>query len=96
MNATLHRYWFIGTADDPFGVTGIGVTAFTEEDARQILIRALPTFAGRQWSAWQCWSLDMLRGARVVEDVDVQLLDRGHVIPNMGLVVDRGVWWPRL
>jgi hypothetical protein len=96
VNAKLHRYWFSGDAEDPFGVAGIGVTAFTEEDARHILTMALPTFAGRQLTAWRRWNLDVLRSAKVVEDVDVRLLDQGHIIPNMGLVVDRGVWWPRL
>ncbi|MCW2926654.1 MAG: hypothetical protein JWM86_622, partial [Thermoleophilia bacterium] len=30
----------------------------------------------------------------VTEDVDVRDLDQGHVIPNMGVVVWRGVWYP--
>ena len=30
-----------------------------------------------------------------VEDVDVSQLDQGHVIPNMGIVVDRGIWFPK-
>jgi hypothetical protein len=93
MNARLHRYWFVGDATNPFGVAGIGVTAFTEDDARLILKRALPRLAGM--TPWHHWSEDLLRRAQVVEDVDVRLLDQGHVIPNMGLVVDRGVWWPK-
>jgi hypothetical protein len=32
---------------------------------------------------------------RVIEDVDVSTLDAGHVRPNMGVPVWRGVWWPR-
>ena len=35
--------------------------------------------------------------ARVVEDIDVSTLDANHVLPNMGLVTVRGIWfpWPR-
>lgn len=29
-----------------------------------------------------------------IEDVDVSTLDEGHVLPNMGSVVKRGVWFP--
>jgi hypothetical protein len=32
----------------------------------------------------------------IIENIDVQLLDKGHVIPNMGPVVFKGVWFPRL
>ena len=30
----------------------------------------------------------------VVEDIDIQALDQGHVVPNMGLVTTRGIWFP--
>src|SRR5262245_37386691 len=49
----LHRYWFVGDAKEPFGVSGIGVTALTEHEARRILEQALPTFAGREQSPWR-------------------------------------------
>jgi len=31
---------------------------------------------------------------RVVEDVDISKLDANHVLPNIGLVVHRGIWFP--
>lgn len=31
---------------------------------------------------------------RVIEDVDISTLDSNHVIPNMGLVIKRGIWFP--
>jgi hypothetical protein len=34
--------------------------------------------------------------ARVVPDIDVSTLDVGHVIPNMGVPIWRGVWFPRI
>lgn len=30
----------------------------------------------------------------VVTDVDISTLDPGHVIPNMHVPVERGVWFP--
>jgi hypothetical protein len=76
-------------------VAGIGVTAWTEDDARAMLMQTWPGFAGRL-SRWQSWTLENLSTAQIIPDVDIRLLDQGHVIPNMGLVVDRGVWWPKL
>jgi hypothetical protein len=32
----------------------------------------------------------------VVEDVDVSNLDVNHVLPNIGLVIKRGIWFPRM
>lgn len=31
---------------------------------------------------------------RVIENIDISTLDSNHVIPNMGLVVNRGIWFP--
>jgi hypothetical protein len=96
MEAKLHRYWFVGDGGDRFGVTGIGVTAFTEDDARAIVRQAILGSPGRQLAARPLWSVESVDKGEVIVDVDIRLLDQGHVIPNMGLVVDRGVWWPRL
>jgi hypothetical protein len=32
----------------------------------------------------------------IVPDIDIRTLDEKHVIPNIGPVVFRGVWFPRL
>ena len=29
-------------------------------------------------------------------DIDISTLDSGHVLPNMGLVTERGVWYPNV
>jgi hypothetical protein len=77
----LTPFWFEFEAEPFFGARlGCGVTAFSRADAEG-LIRAA---AGRE--------LPPIR--RVVEDVDVSTLDRGHVLPNMGDVSVRGVWFP--
>jgi len=31
----------------------------------------------------------------IVPDVDIRTLDQNHVVPNMGVVTSRGVWYPR-
>ena len=59
---------------------GYGVTAFTVEDAERLLARA-----GLP-SDW----------VEVVADVDVSTLDAEHVLPNIGGVTFRGVWYPAL
>lgn len=95
MGGQLHKYWFVGSGDDPYGPTGLGVTAFTPDDAREILRQELPRHRQDNLSVWRLWKLEAIDTAQVVEDVDVRMLDQGHVIPNMGLVIDRGVWWPK-
>jgi hypothetical protein len=59
------------------------VTAHDREDAIEIMRQQL--FA----------SSEMPSIVRCIEDVDVSKLDQKHVIPNMGLVVVRGIWFPR-
>jgi hypothetical protein len=62
---------------------GCGVTAYTEEDATSIIKRTY--FA----------DLPLPPIRRIVADVDVSQLDQGHVAPNMGSGIWRGIWWPR-
>jgi hypothetical protein len=84
-NAALHRYWITFTRSSQPSVLnlGCGVTAFTEEDARRLLAQEIfPNFGPREV-------------LNVVEDVDVSTLDEGHVLPNIGIVSDRGIWFPR-
>ena len=62
---------------------GVGVTAYSLADA-EFLARGA------------CSSLGVLFNADgVVEDIDVRDLDQNHVIPNMGPVNLRGVWYPQ-
>ena len=74
-NPALQRFWF----RRPVGF-GYGVTAYSIEDAEQLLTRA---GLSRDW-------------VEVIEDVDVSSLDEGHVLPNIGGVTFRGVWYPAL
>lgn len=63
---------------------GVGVTAAGEDEARRLAEEVLArTQPGAQITG-------------VVRDVDVSTLDAGHVLPNMGPAVGRGVWYPRM
>jgi len=80
--ATLHRFW-IKFSDAPLVVrSGCGVTALTYEDALSILEEKLFVEYGK------------LGVASVTADVAVSSLDAGHVLPNMGVVSIRGIWYP--
>jgi hypothetical protein len=77
---SLRRFWFPATSG-----FGVGVTADSEADARRLAEEA----AARH----------LPPGAQLlsaVSDVDVRTLDPEHVLPNIGPVVVRGVWYPRL
>ena len=79
-HSQLRRFWF--PADQGFG---IGVTATTEAEAHTLA----------QEAATRYLPPGAVLGS-VVSDVDVSTLDAGHVLPNMGPAVVRGVWYPRL
>ncbi len=60
---------------------GCGVTAHDYDDAIDLLRERV--FGGR--------APDVIA---FEEEVDVSKLDKNHVIPNMGSVVVRGIWFP--
>ena len=65
---------------------GLGVTAYSLEDAMFIINKqAVPYLRP-----------DELEVLEVVEDVKVQDLDQGKVIPNMHPIIFRGIWFPKL
>jgi hypothetical protein len=83
----LHRYWltFRAAGDDelpPGASMGVGVTAVDLDDAFRLVSRVL--FGGA----------DLPEIQAVVTDVDVSTLDAGHVLPNMHVPSERGVWFP--
>lgn len=84
----LHRYWIrfdLKLSDPhPIGVLpGIGVTAYNEEDALQ-MIREI---------VFSRHPLPQVK--ELIRDIDVSTLDDGHVRPNMANPVVRGVWFPK-
>jgi hypothetical protein len=82
----LTRYWFeFDRGETPPTRPerlGCGVTAFDREDALRLLART--AFANEE----------VPPVSRVTEDIDVQMLDEGHVLPNIGPPSERGVWFP--
>lgn len=83
----LHRFWIewnhAAMPDSRVGARlGCGVTALDLEDAKTLI--AAVALDGEPLPPI----------ARVIENVDVRTLDRGHVLPNMGDPSVRGLWFP--
>ena len=84
-NATppLRRYWFkFRTPRFPAALNiGCGVSAYSYEDAVNLLRERV--FGGKEPDIVVCDA-----------DVDVSKLDHKHVLPNIGSMVVRGIWFP--
>ncbi len=80
--SALIAYWIVSPR--PHAPLGFGVTARSLDDALAI-IRALDY--GR-------FLPDDVGTIRVTENVRFADLDRGHIVPNMGPIVTRGMWYP--
>ncbi len=83
----LHRYWFKFDLDSvhfsPFHL-GSGVTGYSLDDAKGILVLQAKR-------AGVNTIIDS-----VIEDIDISTLDQNHILPNIGLVSNRGMWYPNL
>jgi hypothetical protein len=79
----LETFWFTFPQDPwlPFGIGG--VTAYSEADARAMLEE-------RGVSAWFTEAKEIL----VRRGVRIQDLDQSNVVPNIGPMHLRGVWYP--
>lgn len=82
---TLTRYWFeFESLPRPSALNiGCGVTAHNVDDAKSLMQEWI--FSGEP--------LPKIR--RIVESVNVSNLDERHVLPNIGQVAMRGVWFPK-
>lgn len=80
----LHRYWFVFENAPEFNPLnlGCGISAYSYDDAVQLLRSRV---GGKEVT---------LKISSVVEDVDIDTLDSGHVLPNLGDVTVRGIWFP--
>jgi hypothetical protein len=86
MYPQLVRYWFEfdpKASRDARSRPWCGVTAYSLKDAKLILSQQL--FDGKE----------IPPVIKLIENVDVSTLDRGHVTRNMGPPNLRGVWYPR-
>jgi hypothetical protein len=77
---TLKPFWIV--SPDPHGPLGFGVTAFSLEEALQII---------RDAGYLVPENTTLLR---VEENVKVSDIDERHVVKNMGPIVVRGIWYP--
>jgi hypothetical protein len=87
---TLKRYWFIVFPKDRFGPRNFGVTAYSKTNGKDLIVDSLNKLNLQQLIE----NLD--DNTEVIENIDIRLLDPGHVIPNMGVVTFEGVWFPNL
>ncbi len=81
------RFWFEFSESQeqplPMGVQhGCGLSAYDYDDAIALL----------KEKVFENSELPLTEN--IVEDVDISALDSGHVLPNMGDVTVRGVWFP--
>ena len=80
----MKRFWitFEQVESGPPGL-GCGVTAHDVDDAISLIKAEYTQCAGH------------LAVRSVTADVDVSTLDAKHILPNIGNVFRRGMWWPR-
>jgi hypothetical protein len=78
----LTSYWIV--SPNPRAPLGFGVTGFSLEEALRII---------RSEGYEDCLP-DDLGQLQVIENVAIQDLDQRHVVPNMGPMVMRGLWYP--
>jgi hypothetical protein len=79
----LIRYWFEFEGNIPIGFNlGCGVTAWNYEDALNILKERVFK------------DIPIPNIKKLQTEVDVSLLDAGHVLPNMLPANVRGIWFP--
>jgi hypothetical protein len=82
----LTRFWF--EFDKPYNelppglAMGCGVTAWNYDDALNILRN--PVFEDEYLPPFK----------KVVENIDVSTLEKGHVLPNIMPSNVRGIWYP--
>lgn len=83
----LIRFWFefkrSNKDHNAVIVYGCGVTAYNKEDA--ITIMQEKVFKNK-----------MPTIEKVIENVNIFELDEGHVIPNIGNIFVRGIWFPQV
>ena len=88
----LHRYWFefdFSAQAASYGwrylpALGCGITAYNYADA----IRIMQIFLLRDPG--------MPLFKAVIVDIDVSTLDPRHILPNIGVPVWRGLWYPKI
>ena len=88
----LKRYWFVIYPEWRHGPWNAGVTAISVDKPKELLLK---NFIKINY-AEPLERLKEKEEVEVIENIDVQLLDKDHVQPNIGPVIFKGVWFPRL
>jgi hypothetical protein len=84
----LKIYWFeMGRSFGP-SLAWFGITAKDFDDALLLLAKAAEQVYRVEFNA------EMIESWKEIEHVDE--LDQNHVVPNMGLILRRGVWFPNV
>lgn len=83
-------YWFVIYPDWRYGPLNAGVTAYTVQEALELLLKNFKMF-----NAWEALERIKETEVEVIENIDIQLLDQEQVVKRMGPVTFRGVWFPR-
>ena len=78
----LDTFW-ITFPDDPILPSGVGITAYSEEDALSLL-------AEQGLDRW----FDTAATFSIVKGVRPEDLHPTHILPNIGPMQFRGVWYP--
>ena len=86
----LKRYWFIIYPHDRFGPRNIGATASSKSEAISLIIDSLTKINLTERL------VNLNNNTESIENIDIRLLDQNHVVPNMGVVTWKGVWFPNL
>ena len=85
MNKLLTAYWF---EFEGWGIGSYaGVTAYSLDDAKYLLKKQF--FEG-------LLKIETPQIKKVIENVQFKDLDQNHIVPNMGPITERGVWYPDL
>jgi len=79
MQKMLKRYWLETNNQNRFPL-GIGVTAFSEQDLKNILNEKIGEPI-------------IIESIIMIKSIDE--LEQNHVVPNMEEFVSRGVWFPK-
>jgi hypothetical protein len=84
----MKRFWFVFDFMNyrtipPGLVIGCGITAINYSDAISLLEQIV--FKGAEFPPIR----------EVIEDVNIDTLDSGHVLPNMNPPNIRGIWFPK-
>jgi hypothetical protein len=81
-NLLLTKYWLTFDKESAYPL-GIGVTAFDTQDAENLVAQNL--FGGSLIPAFQL---------RIIASLNE--LESNHVLPNIGPITFRGIWYPNL